>query len=114
MADNPTAEATPKAQRFGGLAACSVARRKGVFMSPKPLRPERQYSWSKIHHEQRGNSEECSQRELILAGDCPAQGVYAAEAAAAGPLGQFTLPPHRVERDDDGDSHQRSQHRPQQ
>src|ERR1700687_611398 len=109
IANNPPADPTPNGQRFGGLVVCSAASIMSGFISHKELRPPHHHFWTKIHHQQRGNSQERSERELVLAGDCPAQGVDAAKAATAGALGQFALPPHGVEHHNDGDAHQRSQ-----
>src|SRR6266446_2335756 len=114
MASNPTPEATPNAQRFGGLAACRIASLMSAFMSSKHLRPARQYLGAKIHHQQRGDSQERPERELIFAGDGPAQGLHAAKAATAGALRQSSLPPRGVERNDDGETDQRSHQRTQQ
>src|SRR5258708_20026560 len=114
MANSPTAEPTPNAHRLGGFAVCKPASIRSSFMSRKQSQPSRHHHWTKIHHQQCRNSQERPERELILAGDFPTQGIHTAQPATAGALGQVSLPPRDVEDNNHGDPHQCSQQSPQQ
>src|SRR5258707_11454413 len=114
MANSPTAEPTPNAHRLGGFAVCKPASIRSSFMSRKQSQPSRHHHWTKIHHQQCRNSQERPERELILAGDFPTQGIHTAQPATAGAPGQGSLPPRDVEDNNHGDPHQCSQQSPQQ
>src|SRR5580765_1567973 len=78
--------------------------------------------WGKINrerrehknHDQRRNSQESSQGEMVLAGNPPAEPIHRAKSSPAGPLRDFQHRAARIHESDDHDSDNASEQSPQQ